>query len=288
MKLNKLYKASAAGLIAAFGAVTMVNAQLPTSDNSGVPESQRTAEFQVSYVIEKLAEMEVTRGAAAEGGFKTIAAPVTVTGPDDLGNLGRVIVTSGYDQWDVILTTKNGGRLVNTKTTTTPVNDDCSDPMAGCIPQPPIVSTSYATLSKSTCTLCDGTDDVDVPIAIPLYVGLMQGNYTSGNAWHASYAQVTDANLQTSKGTNLADGVSFAGLLSTTTATTSANAIAGSSFHGRAWTDIATDGFAPTGSNKATFILNTGLAPLDISALTVNNDPGDYEEEFRFTLIADY
>jgi len=276
MNLNKIYKrAAAAGLIAAFGAVTAMG-QLPNagSDNSLVDDAERTAEFLVQYKVQLAADMIVEKGAAAQSASAFWAQPIPITtipAGGAQGNLARISVTSSYPYWDVLLETKNGGRLGTEYTTGTAYGGDL--------------------VRKIKYLQTSGSD-----VEIPLLVGVMNGSWKTGDALVTPLATVlvptTDKkNSGTVNPTNITLPVtptpvpiSFAKQLQSGIGTTG--------LHGTTGTVINTTGFGPTAEGfAATFFVNTGFNLTTTTAVDTylaGNAGGNYTEEFTFSLVASY
>jgi len=310
-------KLAAAAVLVAGGVVGTAWAQTsPVTDALGGEcndGADCSGKMYVRYNVDYQAEIEIGGKAdISREDFETFDITATKTMGPEVGNLGWVRVKTNSTAWDVVLTTKNGGRLSKDQYTPNPstqhwdmgcmcmVDDPADSTLAGSVylkyntMSGPASGTQAAEDGKITYD--DATND---EVQLMVKIGMIEpyngsffpkGSTTSGQV--AQPTKITATSLLGSGGSS-PTAISLAALLGGDAATNSfAQKTFGTSatqlkVGNRTIEDAETSGFDATGANSEYFYVDVGLNQSLMDKLA-GNEKGEYTEEFIFTLTAQY
>jgi len=297
---------SAATAVVAGGIVGVVWAGMP----SGV--TGETGELKAVFRVNQVTELEAIGKNLTEENLSFVvdAVPTAV----NFGNLGTIRVKTSSTSWDVLMTTANGGRMLDETSggcTEVPTYDGWGN-VNGTQPSCPDPK-RYLQYDKSTTSGTVTYGDVVLDVAI----GIAKSGKAVGNtgAPESLFPLISSAigaapvfiapvkitgtkipNSEKGIGTSFAP-VSFAtelGKAATAPTGPFANGIWGNTTVGvDAWTTIGSDGFpAPKGNyepQEEYFYVNVGMDPTSVYQKLGNNEnKKNYTETFYFELVANF
>jgi len=301
MSISKTVVRLAAAVLVVAGGAGTVWAALP----SGTTEADKVS-MKATYYVNQIAELEATGKNLADEGLKLTAAGITaVPTATNFGNLGTIRVRTNSSRWDVNMTTRSGGKMLDeTSVACTDVDDfdvwgnktgthqDCSGGTPkylkydnGGTPANVVLLAAIGVAktgfklgnSAAPTTLYPMADVSGTPSFIaPLVVALVGTEDNGGTA--ISFAET----FGTAYGTTGPTG-------------TFVNGIYGGAASGPdAWGTIASDGFpTPKGNaspdrNEEFFYVNVGILEATFNALSGNKNKKTFTETFYFELVASF